>query len=299
VFFAQVATDSNFWNSQAGDGSVWLKMLMGFGIGIALLFAFLKAPTQLRRPIVFFFTFIAGLFYVLLYFWPNPVKREPGTLPRDFVENIGFKLEDGVNIVVPITNILTAFLLGLGIYSVLRIHLAKVAKKQRDWSFSLVLLVSMFVMIIFGYWDWNMTHANPAVYELQSNWQFPNYGRDLLFNGLLQTMDAGMFSIIAFYILSAAYRAFRARSVEATILLVTALVVILSLLGAVTYFMDGVLGNPKPTDFVSNFTLTSISKWIRDTFQNSSLRGVDFGVGIGALAMGLRLWLNLERTGGN
>jgi hypothetical protein len=46
-----------------------------------------------------------------------------------------------------------------------------------------------------------------------------------------------------------------------------------------------------------NFTLTEIAKWIKDTFQTSSLRGIDFGVGIGALAMGLRLWLSLERQG--
>jgi hypothetical protein len=38
--------------------------------------------------------------------------------------------------------------------------------------------------------------------------------------------------------------------------------------------------------------------WLRNTFQVPSIRGIDFGVGIGALAMGLRLWLSLERTGG-
>lgn len=291
----------NFWTAASGSSDLFLKLVIGLGLSLALMFVIMKAPAQLRRPIVFFFTFISGLFYVLLYFWPAPVAYEKGTLPRDFVETVGVTLKDGVGVVVPITNVLTAFLLGLGVYSVLRIHLRKIFSTQKDWAFSAVLVVSMFIMIGFGYADWHQRLGPGAsALDLPANWGVVNYGRDLLFDGMLQTMDAGMFSIIAFYILSAAYRAFRARSVEATILLITALIVMLSLMGAVTYFTDvKIMGDPKPADVSYSFTLTAISGWIRDTFQTSSLRGIDFGVGIGALAMGLRLWLNLERQGGN
>lgn len=291
----------SFWTEPAGSSGLYLKLLLGLVLGFGLMAAFIFAPSQLRRPIVCFFTFISGLFYVLLYFWPAPVKYTKGTLPRDFVESVGVNLKDGVGIVVPITNVLTAFLLGLGIYSVLRIHLRRIVKTQKDWSFSAVLLISMLVMIVIGYWDWyQKLGPTGSTLDLQANWGFVNYARDLLFDGMLQTMDAGMFSIIAFFILSAAYRAFRARSAEATILLITALVVMLSLMGAVTYLTDvKIMGDPKPDSPLYSFTLTAISGWIRDTFQTSSLRGIDFGVGIGALAMGLRLWLNLERQGGN
>jgi hypothetical protein len=113
-------------------------------------------------------------------------------------------------------------------------------------------------------------------------------------------MDAAMFSVIAFYILSAAYRAFRVRSVEATILLGTALIVILSLMGAVSgLWDDAVKSAANGNTFILNFQLTVVADWIRNTFQTSSLRGISFGVGIGLLAMGLRIWLSLERTGGS
>jgi hypothetical protein len=110
-----------------------------------------------------------------------------------------------------------------------------------------------------------------------------------------------MFSVIAFYILSAAYRAFRIRSVEASILLFTAFVVILGLMGAVAYLWDtkmigGITGND-PNSFANNLKLSGVKDWIQNTLQTSSLRGIDFGVGIGALAMGMRLWLSLERGG--
>jgi hypothetical protein len=118
---------------------------------------------------------------------------------------------------------------------------------------------------------------------------------------MLQQMDAAMFSLIAFFILSAAYRAFRARSVEATVLLMAALIVILSLMGALSSLwgsgVDVIAGKNHPNSFVENFQLATIAKWIKDTLQTSSIRGLDFGVGIGLLAMALRLWLSLEQMG--
>ena len=104
-----------------------------------------------------------------------------------------------------------------------------------------------------------------------------------------------MFSIIAFYILSAAYRAFRIRSVEATILLASALIMMLSLMGAVEYMWNGLFDHSGA--FVANFQLTEIARWIRDTFQTPGIRALEFGIGLGALAMGLRLWLSLEKGG--
>src|SRR5207248_3322154 len=102
-----------------------------------------------------------------------------------------------------------------------------------------------------------------------------------------------MFSLIAFYILSAAYRAFRMRSVEATILLGTALIVMLSVMGAVQTPVDDWvrhnLAGDNANSFMLNFQLSTIANWIKGTFQTSSLRGIEFGVGIGLMAMGLRI----------
>jgi hypothetical protein len=114
-------------------------------------------------------------------------------------------------------------------------------------------------------------------------------------------MDAAMFSIIAFFILSAAYRAFRIRSIEATVLLASALVVMLSLMGAVTNAWQGgidTLAHGNQASFLQNFSLDTIRGWLTNNVQTPSIRGIDFGIGIGSLAMGLRLWLSLERTGG-
>lgn len=309
MFFAQ---GLNIWNGENGSSGLYLKIALALVLGIGLIFGLMTVPPQFRRAIVMTATFLAGLIYILQWLWPAPIGRTPGTLPNGPVEGVGFFVEDSVQVVGGFYNILAGFLLGLGVYSVLRIHMRKMVKMQKDWFFSAVLIVTMLIMVFFGYWDW-VNHLDPAKSEIWADvnlYPWNNKVYDILFEGILQQMDAAMFSVIAFYILSAAYRAFRIRSAEATILLATALIVMLSLMGAVVFLWDGAINNmiphvtnatgqsvPDSGSFLGNFRLSDMAKWLMDTFQTSSLRGVDFGVGIGALAMGMRLWLSLERGG--
>lgn len=296
--FAQVAVDpNNFWQVTADN--MWLKIGIAFIFGIAMMVGFLYMPTRGRRIAVGLFTFLAGLYWVLFWLVPTPVNRAADDLPLNAVEEVAFWLEDANPIVSNFANILTAFLLGLGIYSLVRIHSVRLFKQQKDWPFSLALLLSIVIMAVVGYADWLQKLGNPALAD-PDNWGNVQYTADLLFDGLLQEMDAAMFSIIAFYILSAAYRAFRIRSVEATILLATAFIVMLSFLGVVSQAwgnaIDGITGD-NVNSFLNNFKLSEIYAWIRSNVQSPSIRAIEFGIGIGALAMGLRLWLSLERGG--
>ena len=298
-FFAQ-AIPPSFFNAPNGSTELWTQLVIALLVGFGAVFALMKAPASVRKPVVAISTFFAGLYWVVFFLWPRPVNRLPGDMPSGLKDGVGFWLEDANSIVGNLSNVLSAFLLGLGIYSLLRIHGMRVIKGHKDAFFSAVLLVGIVVMGVFGYWDWlDKIGPNGPSLALEANWAFQNRVRDLLFDGLLQEMDAGMFSLIAFYILSAAYRAFRIRSIEATLLLATAFIVMLSFLGLVTGLSDSVIDGIKGTadpGFLDNFKLTEIAKWLRATVETPSLRGIDFGIGIGALAMGLRLWLSLEKT---
>ncbi|MBS1704979.1 MAG: hypothetical protein JST40_03835 [Armatimonadetes bacterium] len=290
------------WSFRPEDSTKWTYLIVAAIIGFAFMFALSRVPTRMRRVVVGTFTFLSGLFYVLLYIWPQPIDKKPLDIPQGPVESVGFLLQDMVPVVKDFTSILTAFLLGLGVYSLLRVHIGRVARRQRDWQYSGLLLLCMATMLTIGYWDFFMQSANKAVdYSDRANWTTAQYGFDLLFDGMLQQMDAAMFSIIAFFILSAAYRAFRIRSIEATIMLGTALILMLSLMGIASYFTDWLfvqkLAGGNANAFVGNFTLAEISNWIKNNFQVPSLRAMEFGIGIGALAMGLRIWLSLERGG--
>lgn len=263
----------------------------------------MNAPTQVRRPITWFVTFLAGGVFVFAAYWPKPINFDPKTQkPNGFIESTGFWLNEATGVVGSFAQILAAFMLGLGVFSLLRIHLMRIARKKTDWQFSVVLLVSMISMIICGYGDYIIRLKNPTVdYDIETNWTLLNAGRDFLFDKLLQQMDAAMFSIIAFFILSAAYRAFRARSVEATILLGTALLVILSLMGVVASIWDGAVAGiaegSAAKEFILNFKITEIANWLKNTFQTPAITGIRFGIGLGTLSMAIRIWLGLEKGG--
>jgi hypothetical protein len=290
----------SFWNAPNGSTALWIRIGATFIFGIGLIFLLTAAPVRARRPIVGLVTFFAGLFFVLYHFWPKPIDRQPTELPANAVEGVGFWLEDATPVISNFTNILTAMLLGLGIYSLVRVHGKRLVKMQKDWFFSLVLLSGSALMIYAGYGDWASRRGLAgARLDEYANWGFINYMKDFMFDGLLQQMDAAMFSVIAFFILSAAYRAFRIRSIEATVLLASALIVILSLMGAVeaqwAAGIDNIAGSKE--SFLQNLSLTEIRGFLTRNVQTPSIRGIDFGIGIGALAMGLRLWLSLEKSG--
>jgi hypothetical protein len=102
-----------------------------------------------------------------------------------------------------------------------------------------------------------------------------------MFNFILVPMQATMFSLLAFYIASAAYRAFRARTPEATVLLVTAIVM---MLGRV----------PIGEMIWSKFP--EFTEWILTTPNMVMMRGIIIGVGLGMIATALRIIFGIERT---
>lgn len=301
-FLAQTPPEFNpFWGTEPGLAAIW-KIVGAILVGIIGIFVLMRVPTRARRPIVWTFTFLSGSFYVVYYLWPEPINRKPEDAPLGFLDAGGFFMQDALPKVADIANVLTYLLLCLGIYSLTRIHLGRVVKKQKDWAFSVVLLVAMVTMVTVGYIDYyQKEYMDPdKLLTRAENWGMVNYAYDMLFDGLIQQMDAAMFSMIAFFILSAAYRAFRIRSIEATVMMASAIILMISLMGAIDYQWSQFISARTGGDmghFLNNFNLSEIAGWVKSYLQVPSIRALEFGVGLGALAMGLRIWLGLERGG--
>ena len=94
-------------------------------------------------------------------------------------------------------------------------------------------------------------------------------------------LDATMFSVLAFFVASAAFRTFRARSVEAALLLIAALIV---MLGRVPW--GQLLVKPSPL----------IAEWVMSSPALGAKRAILLGVSLGGIAMSLRIILGIERS---
>jgi hypothetical protein len=94
-------------------------------------------------------------------------------------------------------------------------------------------------------------------------------------------IQSTMFSLLAFYIASAAFRAFRAKSLLATVLLLTAVIV---MMGQVP--IGELLGSWFP----------KLGLWIIDFPNNAAKRAIGLGVGFGSLATQLKIIFGVERN---
>ncbi len=98
-------------------------------------------------------------------------------------------------------------------------------------------------------------------------------------NYLFTPLQATMFSLLAFYIASAAFRAFRVRNVEATILLIAAVVV---MLGRIP------LGERR--------SFGRFTEWLMQVPNGAAQRGIIIGAALGAASLSLRVILGIERS---
>ena len=108
----------------------------------------------------------------------------------------------------------------------------------------------------------------------------------------MSNLAAAMFSLLAFFVASAAYRAFRARNKEATLLLVAAVIVMIGRVpvGSYLYHLIPWVGSRYP-----NF-LNDITSWIMNYPNTAGQRGIMIGAALGAVSMALRMLLGIERS---
>ncbi|MFH1312040.1 MAG: hypothetical protein ABIJ00_02330 [Candidatus Eisenbacteria bacterium] len=191
--------------------------------------------------------FAAGMLMVVSLFVPHPYIAGPAAVARSWAI------------------IITAFAYVLGVANIARISVNTVRKKSADWEYKTALLVALAAMAGAGIGGGIHTGGS-------FDWTYLN---------VYVPMQATMFSLLAFFIASAAFRAFRARSVEATLLLVTAAIV---MLGRV------------PVGEQLWGRLPDFTEWIMEVPNMAAKRGIMIGAALGAISTGLKMILGLERS---
>ena len=168
------------------------------------------------------------------------------------------------------TIIIGIFTMVVGIGSLTSVHYNNIKLKKPGWGYSVVTIIALFGMAGIGLFGGTENDLFLHLYR---------FG--------LSPVTATMFSLLAFFIASAAYRAFRARTVLATLLLFAAVVVI--------------LGRVPVGQIVSSWLpdwlqLQNIANFLLETPNVAAKRAIYIGVGLGVAAVSLKIILGIERT---
>jgi len=180
-------------------------------------------------------------------------------------------------------NIMAVFAFILGAASLLRVHGGRVLARGRDWPYSLATVLAFVVTLGAGLAKLGGEpglRGDPAAGDAV-------LGR--IFAAVISPLQASIFALLAFFVASAAYRAFRVRTREATALLVAALVI---LVGRTPFGPALTSWLPEPLAFLR---LERLSLWIVQVPNLAGQRAIMIGIALGIVAMSLRLILGLER----
>ncbi|MFM8551423.1 MAG: hypothetical protein ACKOCD_03795, partial [Nitrospiraceae bacterium] len=144
-----------------------------------------------RRQLPLLITLVTGIVFAAQYYVPHPASEEMLTTVTKWLQIIG------------------GFALVLGVTSLFHIHAVKIRRKEPGWGYSFVLYAAMLGTIAVGLWLEGKETVNGGMTAF--GW---------IYNFMMVPLQGTMFAILAFFIASAAYRSFRARSPEAAVLLV-------------------------------------------------------------------------------
>ena len=114
-----------------------------------------------------------------------------------------------------------------------------------------------------------------------------------IYEYLFKPLTATMFAMLAFYISSAAFRAFRAKNLEASLLLGTALIVLLGRI-SLGYLLTDFLDPEGPLAFLRLENLSE--RWIMAVFVTAGNRAIMIGIALGVVATSLKVLLGLDRS---
>jgi cell division protein FtsW (lipid II flippase) len=197
-----------------------------------------------KRTLPLIITALTGIAFALQYYVPHPSSEKALSEASRWLQ------------------IISGFAILLGVFSLCHVHYQRIQSRKEGWGYSLIVYVSMVITLVAGFW----AQDGPAL-----SWIYVN---------VFSALQATMFSILAFFVASAAYHAFRARTLQATVLLVAATVV---MFGRVPLGEALLAGSGLASD------------WIMSVWNTAARRAILIGISLGAIATSIKIIFGIER----
>ena len=263
----------------------------------------------MKRQIAYFLVIFIGFLTLLGHFINYPPLN-------DFIDNDATQWFD----------IISGFAAFLGVINLLQLHLNKVASKRKHYQYSVITLLGFVIMIIFGFiYNGSNVPMGPHLKEEGSAFYW-------MFQNIYLPLGATMFALLAFFVASASYRAFKIRNFEATLLLVSGIFLMLGrvpvgqlipwwlsleiyicLIFAIT---AGLFTNKKVLFYslllsmiilpfiilqfnlsqLALFRIPDLQEWIMDVPATAGSRAIMIGIALGTIAQSYRIITGRERS---
>jgi hypothetical protein len=172
------------------------------------------------------------------------------------------------NIATEIANwatIIATFAMTIGAINLLRVHGARILKREKEvWPFSVMLVVIFIITLLTGL--------------------IPPLGTNTIFNWIYTNINlpitSTLFASLALFVVSASYRAFRARNAESAVLLICALLAMCGNAAVMEAVWPG---------------FSAIKVWLYAVPAKAGNRAIFISAGIGSVIMAVRILIGKEK----
>ncbi|MCA9074934.1 MAG: hypothetical protein KDA93_07875 [Planctomycetaceae bacterium] len=188
-------------------------------------------------------------------------------------------------------NVLAAIAFVLGGSNLMRMNLQKISDRRPGWGYAAVTLIAFLVTLSVGLLK---VGVQPTSSFPTNAWAAPynQEGSSLwwLYEYLYKPLASTMFALLAFFIASAAFRAFRAKNPEAIALLSTAFIVLMG-----RTYVGGLMRDilPRGMEWLS---FDSMTNYIMGVFNLAGMRAITIGIALGVASTSLKVLLGVDRS---
>lgn len=228
-------------------------------------------------------------------------------------------------------DILASFAIILGAMNLIKLQLQKIARRKKGWPYSVVAIFGFLFAITAGFFIKGVDDS-VAVWGAHVTTEGTLF--KWMFDFMFTPLSATMFSLLAFFVASASYRAFRIRNFEASLLLVSGIIIMVGRVPIGSYISSwfimyiivlalgigvnswkkdkmitfGVVGigiavvtvagimTGWPLEQPGIFYLPIIQEWIYYYPNVAGARAIMIGIGLGIFATSIRYILGIEKS---
>ena len=167
----------------------------------------------------------------------------------------------------------------------------KISGKSVGWAYSAITLAAFLITLFVGLGKVGV-NPNPLYPDYGLSGHYREIGSPFwwLYEYAFKPLTATMFAMLAFYISSAAFRAFRAKNIEAILLLGTAFIILLGRTFAGVYLTAWL------PDWMSGLKIENLTVFIMSVFNTAGNRAIMIGIALGIASTSLKVLLGVDRS---